>query len=594
MSRRPPDRELYERDRYDRRGPGRSDFHDHTYEQDVQIRQHQRAPDPPRVREMERVRERDRSPDFLREKFARSSSAGPLVHRPRPREDWEYEYLPSHGAVERERERETEETIMRRPRRSPPREVERERDELLVRRRERSRPPREPQLEREREELIMRRDREYGTDEESIPPPRPHRMRERDDFHFRAVSRERASPRANNDDRGEIIIRKDEREGPRGRNIERNEIIIRREEERSSSPEMPQPPPMQRHPPPVHAPPIHQNIITHHHHLDHGFEVVPRPAVPEPPTAQRDEFDEIEVRRRRDRDSRCYEDEIAITRKETNRSPPRRRPTPRFDEEDELIISHTSSTRKGPDRERDRERDMLVIRDRETNRDHRDVADIREEAAYYSRRANEGSRIGEAYNGATRDWSIVDVPPGTKRVTLDGVGGASQEVSWQRYNGVRRSKFIVEGDEYCAPSSDREKSHGRVGRRYVGVREKRDELWTEITKDLVVKEAIEKLGFEYEETEYFFYIFAYLRYEDVSTLVSYSEDFRCARRDRIREIQRERTTFVPPPLPAPCPPSPPPQVLMIDNRPEERVYERDVVIEEERRTRNPVLVRKRW
>jgi hypothetical protein len=39
---------------------------------------------------------------------------------------------------------------------------------------------------------------------------------------------------------------------------------------------------------------------------------------------------------------------------------------------------------------------------------------------------------------------------GTKRVTMDGIGGGSQEVTWQRYNGVRRSKFITEGDEYGA------------------------------------------------------------------------------------------------------------------------------------------------
>lgn len=37
-------------------------------------------------------------------------------------------------------------------------------------------------------------------------------------------------------------------------------------------------------------------------------------------------------------------------------------------------------------------------------------------------------------------------------------------------------------------------------------------MWTEITKDLVVREAIEELGYEYEETKQFFYIMDYLRY----------------------------------------------------------------------------------
>jgi hypothetical protein len=31
-------------------------------------------------------------------------------------------------------------------------------------------------------------------------------------------------------------------------------------------------------------------------------------------------------------------------------------------------------------------------------------------------------------------------------------------------------------------------------------------MWTEITKDLVVKEAIEEIGYEFEETEKFFYV----------------------------------------------------------------------------------------
>lgn len=43
------------------------------------------------------------------------------------------------------------------------------------------------------------------------------------------------------------------------------------------------------------------------------------------------------------------------------------------------------------------------------------------------------------------------------------------------------------------------------------------EMWTEITKDLVSKEAIDYAGFEYEETEEFFYVMEYLKY------VSHSE-----------------------------------------------------------------------
>lgn len=72
--------------------------------------------------------------------------------------------------------------------------------------------------------------------------------------------------------------------------------------------------------------------------------------------------------------------------------------------------------------------------------------DIRDEdeADFYAHKVQERAVIGEAFNGATKDWTIVDVPPGTERITLDGVGGASQEITWQRYNGVRRSKFNPE------------------------------------------------------------------------------------------------------------------------------------------------------
>jgi hypothetical protein len=234
--------------------------------------------------------------------------------------------------------------------------------------------------------------------------------------------------------------------------------------------------------------------------------------------------------------------------------------------------------------------------------------DIREddgEADYYARKAEERAYVGEAYNGATKDWAIVDVPPGTERVKMDGVGGASQEITWQRYNGVRRSKFIPERErervEIREPERERERIEIREERRveeprrestgleieistrrregggtyereYERIEETSDrrvglprnppkqrvgDLWTEITKDLVVREAIETRGYDYEETEFFYYVLQYLRYvslfhclvfyvllttiqEDVLELVQLSEDIRRERQDRIREIQRER------------------------------------------------------
>lgn len=65
-------------------------------------------------------------------------------------------------------------------------------------------------------------------------------------------------------------------------------------------------------------------------------------------------------------------------------------------------------------------------------------------------------------------------------------------------------------------------------------------MWTEITKDLVVREAIEELGYDYEETNQFFYIMDYLRYDDVLHLVDISDEIRRARKQRTRELEWER------------------------------------------------------
>lgn len=135
-----------------------------------------------------------------------------------------------------------------------------------------------------------------------------------------------------------------------------------------------------------------------------------------------------------------------------------------------------------------------------------------EEAEYYARITKERAYIGESYHGATKDWAIVDVPPGTNRVKMDGVGGGSQEITWQRYNGVRRSNFLPDGDDGYAVGPAREDKAVEVARKYQGQKPKEDSMWTEITKDLVVKEAIEGCGYDYEETELFYYVMEYLRY----------------------------------------------------------------------------------
>ncbi|KAI9733537.1 MAG: hypothetical protein M1834_003138 [Cirrosporium novae-zelandiae] len=509
MSRRGPPSEFYEeRDYYSNRDPRRGgevrEFDEYEY--------HRRPAPAPPVREREPAR--DRNLDFLREDHPRASS-GQLVLRQKETEDIEYRRPRARSVVE-----ERKEIIARRQ--SRPRADD---DEIVFKRTERNR-PREREVEREE---ITIRDRSKSRER---PPPR--------DFVIRRGQGDRPPPpRERLEEREEITIREREKRPPPK---ESEQIIIRREKKRSpsSSPSPSPPPEPMPEPPIIRAPPIHQEVITHHRHIDHGFEVVPPPRPmsaapaplpppPPPPPAPRSEVDEsIEIRRRGTRaDGREYDDEIIIDRDSRHRNR----------EDDWTMIPRRRSASAGPRR-----------------RPAWEERAIAEEAEYYDRKNRERSYMGEGYNGATKDWAIVDVPPGTKRVEMEGVGGGKEEITWQRYNGVRRSKFITDGDEFGPdveyplsppPAREREREISIDRRRYVGVKPKTESMWTEITKDLVIKDAIEAMGYDYEETEDFFYVMEYLRYEDVEQLVSLSEDMRRDRRERIKEIKFERDVHPP-------------------------------------------------
>lgn len=373
-----------------------------------------------------------------------------------------------------------------------------------------------------------------------------------------------------------------ERELPRPRslsppNIERLRIRTNeREQVRAPSPSpSPSPPPA---PPAIQAPPIHQEIITHHRHIDHGFERARVPTPPPPPRREPPRVKETDIDIYTSRNNT----EVDITRKSSRShtpvAPPRR---PSLFHDDSYIY--------------EQERDKLRVRDTRMDisrrrslsaRPDKVRLDIRDddEADYYARKVDERAYMGEAWNGATKDWAIVDVPPGTERVRMDGVGGGSQEITWQRYNGVRRSKFIperapereiarerveireeprretrettgLEIDISMNRGSKRESNGGLYEREYERIEEtsgravgfprappkqRVGDLWTEITKDLVSREAIEEMGYDYEETEFFFYVLQYLKYDDVVALVDLSEVIRRERQDRLRDIERER------------------------------------------------------
>ncbi|KAL4920875.1 hypothetical protein BDW62DRAFT_175468 [Aspergillus aurantiobrunneus] len=215
--------------------------------------------------------------------------------------------------------------------------------------------------------------------------------------------------------------------------------------------------------------------------------------------------------------------------------------------------------------------DLLVEDERVSPRGSHKKREIVEEEHYPARdpQPSRSSPLSETMD----DWAIVRAPSNTryspeKELPIVDV----HEESRHSRRKDRQSKYA--GDEERDPRHKGDTPRGKVGPRYIGVRDRRDRLWTEITKDLVVKEAIERAGFEYEEMDSVYYIFSYLHPDDVSALVEHSDDIRRARRRRIQEIQRERASVPPssrrspnksapalperPPSP-PVPPSPPRQ-----------------------------------
>ncbi|KAI5791877.1 hypothetical protein EDC01DRAFT_656374 [Geopyxis carbonaria] len=124
-------------------------------------------------------------------------------------------------------------------------------------------------------------------------------------------------------------------------------------------------------------------------------------------------------------------------------------------------------------------------------------------------------RGGYEMDNDVDDVTVIDVPPGsrrvyvqldktTRRVEAQEPREREQQPDWRREHGVRRSRGLG------------------------------NELWTEITKDLVTREAIEDCGYAFEETEFFYYIFEYLDRDQIAELRELTEDIR---HERVRDIE---------------------------------------------------------
>lgn len=520
-------------------------------ETEIEIRRDEREPVP-----RPRMREREIERDEIDVRSVRSERPPP----PRP--------------ILREREVDREEFIIRRgdgDRRPPRREVEKE--EITIRTNDAER-PRPPRREVEKEEVLIRQTTR-DDDTRSVRSSRPREVsEEREKITIRARSRGRdrsqPPPRARDDlvarETEEFVIRRrrppspSPSPSPPRREVEREQIIIRERKERSPSPApLLPPPPPEPEPvrlPTIFRPPIHQEIrqeiITHHRHIDHGTKHFrsqsvrhthnrlgverarsPSPDLPlaplPPPPEEKIESTEIEIRRRY---GPKKSKSVRFKKRANTISSGGGR-----NEEEEIKIERKSRDLDHLSTRSERGEDDVISRSRSMDAPRRRYYedDLEAEADYYNRRALERGYPGEAYNGSTRDWAIVDVPPGTERVRLDGAGGGSQEITWQRYNGVRRSKFLTSDREFDTPYGlpappepveDRRVMAPPRGGGELVRREKKSDMWTEITKDLVSKDAIEYMGYQYEETEYFFYVMEYLRYVSLP-LSLFTADFVC-------------------------------------------------------------------
>ncbi|OJI81909.1 hypothetical protein ASPTUDRAFT_126497 [Aspergillus tubingensis CBS 134.48] len=314
----------------------------------------------------------------------------------------------------------------------------------------------------------------------------------------------------------------DPRERRPERSVEEKEIIFERRE-RSSSPEIAIP----RVPSPGHGRPIRD-----------GFRTKPSMSRAHSPeiTVTEAEFRERERRRKGRRDK----EELLILRREEEEFPQPWR---------EKVVPVDPPRPRSMEREKER---LTVIR-RDGSRESLVEEEIEEEDYYRLR----GHRTPPRKDIKTmEELDIVRAEPKEEKRTEI----VTQEIKPSRY-GDRESKLVVK--DVRESDNIPERQLGRIGRRYVGLKDRRDGLWTEITKDLI---------------------------NDVDALIERSEEIRRARRRRIQEIHRERAA-----LPRVAAPPPPPLIpaaekaapLLLDNQPppprfirdERRKKERDLVVE---------------
>ncbi|EDP51644.1 hypothetical protein KXX16_009381 [Aspergillus fumigatus] len=378
-------------------------------------------------------------------------------------------------------------------------------------------------------------------------------------------------PDGDEEDAEDIIIQRDERRGRSGRFKEKEKITMR-EREISTSPESPSSRELSQ---------VRKSHVTSRERMRDGYELPRAPLAPSPDPSSPSSFEELEIRHRTR--GRPRKEKIIIERRDDT-SPPSILSSSESGNksEDELDITHANLKTSN------RREDVLIMERQPQPHESDEEVHVFEEEQYTRHDAG-GPQRRSTPTVTIEDKAIVRADSGSH-------GSADQQMRRERRVSTQRSRSIKGHRRLSDENIDCK--DGRIGRRYIGVKDQRDRLWTEITKDLVVREAIERAGYEYEETDSFYYIFSYLGYDDISALVALSEDIRRARRQRIQEIRRERGSmripFAPEPVtPAPVLPGRPPSPRL-RSRDERRLKkERELIIEEGRWRPGPAPL-KRW
>ncbi|KAG8625102.1 hypothetical protein KVT40_006853 [Elsinoe batatas] len=554
MSRRYDDDRYEERDRYyDRRERDYDARPRRVYEEELEVERERVERRPARAASVVSERRAPRQPDFLREDYNSRPTAGPLVVREAEKiKDYEREAGKTNISV----------VGSRRGGAPPPDRVVK--DEIIIKDRIRddrseggrrstvSRappypkddilpdPPRveyrevmreRPGREIEDEEIIIRRSgggggggrgssppsrRGYsppGSRRGYSPPPRRKDFVEEEDIYFRR-SDSRPPPIRREVDREEILIR-DERVAPPPVEVDRRELIIR---ERDSPPRR------------------SRGVELEEIDIVERERSRPEPRMRSigPPIArEREEF----VFRRRPSPSppRSEREQIIIRRREIS-PPPAPMPPPR-----EPSPESISTPEREPSPEPIPYRRPPIVQHIYTHHHHIDhgIERARSPTPPPPRPPTPPPALPPPPVKAKEESLEIEI---RRRGTREGGDKYfERDIIVDRERGaVDRVRDDLQVARKRSMSS--RPSHRDDIRRDSGPRLRRD-MWTEVTKDLVVKEAIERQGYDYEETDKFFYVIEYLKYEDVLRLVEISEDIKQMRQKRAvdRKWEKEKS-----------------------------------------------------